>query len=339
MRRISLVFFVFFLFSSLSAKVINVSDYGVSPNSFEDATEGVKKTIEKFTKNPGSTLVFPKSRYDFWPTYAEHREYYISNTSSESDCPSKIKNIGLLFEGVKHITIDGDGSLFMFHGKIITIALDHSENIIIKNVSIDFERPSMTEFTVKEIYPDRLIAAIHLDSKYAIIDDRIHFYGEGWGMNDHFFCIETDTVAYIQSKTLRKTGYGKVTGVKLLSEREAEFELEKELPTDIVQGDCIENITWTASLRVSDCRMEMTNTRGLLVTTPKKVVIENNYFYRTGMYAILIAADANSWYESGAVQDVLIRNNIFDGCTYNSYQNNNYTIAIEPENHERTPKH
>jgi hypothetical protein len=32
--------------------------------------------------------------------------------------------------------------------------------------------------------------------------------------------------------------------------------------------------------------------------------------------AVLIGADANSWYESGAVKDVLIRRNTFDNCRY-----------------------
>jgi hypothetical protein len=55
-------------------------------------------------------------------------------------------------------------------------------------------------------------------------------------------------------------------------------------------------------------------------------------FYHTGMYPILIADDASSWFESGAVQDVTIRNNLFEGCGYNSGSG---AINIAPENHER----
>jgi hypothetical protein len=49
------------------------------------------------------------------------------------------------------------------------------------------------------------------------------------------------------------------------------------------------------------------------------------------MYPILIADDASSWFESGAVQDVTIRNNRFEGCGYNSGSG---AINISPENHE-----
>ena len=57
-------------------------------------------------------------------------------------------------------------------------------------------------------------------------------------------------------------------------------------------------------------------------------------FYRTGMYPILIADDALSWFESGAVQDLTIRNNTFEDCGYNSGSG---AIMIAPENRELIP--
>jgi hypothetical protein len=52
------------------------------------------------------------------------------------------------------------------------------------------------------------------------------------------------------------------------------------------------------------------------------------------MHAILIADDASSWYESGAVADVTIKNNRFIESGYNSAPEN-YQIAIVPENHKK----
>ncbi|MBO9638761.1 MAG: right-handed parallel beta-helix repeat-containing protein, partial [Siphonobacter aquaeclarae] len=84
-----------------------------------------------------------------------------------------------------------------------------------------------------------------------------------------------------------------------------------------------------------------TNTRGLLLTTPRKAVIENNVFDRTGMSAILIEADAEGWYESGPVKDVLIRNNRFLNCGYQGGPEH-AVIAIHPSNRvidSRRPVH
>jgi hypothetical protein len=66
------------------------------------------------------------------------------------------------------------------------------------------------------------------------------------------------------------------------------------------------------------------------VTTPGKVVIENNVFESSGS-AILISGDANAWFESGAVKDVLIRNNTFnDLCNTSPYQFCEAIISIYP---------
>lgn len=49
------------------------------------------------------------------------------------------------------------------------------------------------------------------------------------------------------------------------------------------------------------------------MTTWRKVLIEDNRFYRVKMCGILIADDARSWYESGRVTDVTVRGNVYRG--------------------------
>ena len=67
------------------------------------------------------------------------------------------------------------------------------------------------------------------------------------------------------------------------------------------------------------------------MSTPGKVTIENNVFESSGS-AILIPGDANGWYESGAVKDLLIRNNTFnDPCMTSMYQFCEGIISIYPE--------
>jgi inosine-uridine nucleoside N-ribohydrolase len=102
----------------------------------------------------------------------------------------------------------------------------------------------------------------------------------------------------------------------------------------VAVGDVVENTTWTPRVIVRNCLITGSNTRGILVTTRRKVVIEGNEFRRLGMQAILIADDALSWYESGPVRDVLIRNNTF---TMNGHLiRPAYAIVIAPENHQLT---
>ncbi|MDR1455075.1 MAG: hypothetical protein LBJ01_05430, partial [Tannerella sp.] len=53
--------------------------------------------------------------------------------------------------------------------------------------------------------------------------------------------------------------------------------------------------------------------RGILLTTPKRALFENNIF-RTAGAAILVEGDTDAWYEAGAVRNFIIRNNVFDNC-------------------------
>ncbi len=67
----------------------------------------------------------------------------------------------------------------------------------------------------------------------------------------------------------------------------------------------------------------------MLLSTPGRVLVESNRFESSGS-AILIASDANYWYESGAVTDVTIRGNVFEALT-SMYQFCEGIISIYPE--------
>ena len=61
----------------------------------------------------------------------------------------KIKNIAFLFEDCKNITLDGNNTLVVLHGKMVSFAILNSSNIKIKNIRFDYERPTMSELTIQ----------------------------------------------------------------------------------------------------------------------------------------------------------------------------------------------
>ena len=92
-------------------------------------------------------------------------------------------------------------------------------------------------------------------------------------------------------------------------------------------GDAIDNISRMPDVNIKKCRTGNNRPRGFLISTPGKVIIEENEFYNSHC-AIAILGDANFWYESGAVNDVVIRNNVFKDCCYAS---GGPVIYISPE--------
>ena len=153
-------------------------------------------------------------------------------------------------------------------------------------------------------------------------------HGQSYGF-DAFF--KGDEIEFIHANTLTTFGRNTVKEVKKTNDYEIELTLELPLPKGIETNDCVENITWTPTVHIQGCKFSKTNTRGILITTRKKVLIDNNAFFRLGMSAILIADDAMNWFESGMVNDVLITNNEFVDCGYNGGPGN-AVIAIAPEN-------
>ena len=485
---------------SIGQIIIRASDYGVKANSYENAAVAMQNAIAACKAKDNAVLLLPGGRIDIWPEGTMKRELYISNATEDDTLP-KIKSIAILFDDCSNLTLDGNNTLVILHGKMISFAIINSRNIKIRNIRFDYERPTISELTIRSFSDSIVETEIHPDSKYAIDNGQIVFYGEGWktkayhtilfnpisntlqysdfrpflvgkavqtgplhvrfrgdfsknrfntgeiltirdpyrdncggfihlskniqleSINMYFMhglgivsqfsdsisllkvtvaprensgrviasfadcfhfsgcrglvkidsCFTSgshddpvnvhgthlqiisvdaaklkvrfmhhqtygfdaffagDSIAFVNPKTLMSLGTAKLKSAKLINRREMELEVDGAMPAFVSDGLCIENLTWTPDVTIQNSRFERTNTRGLLVTTRRKVLIENNVFYRIGMYPILIADDASSWFESGAVQDVTIRNNTFEECGYSS---GNGAINISPENHQ-----
>lgn len=134
---------------------------------------------------------------------------------------------------------------------------------------------------------------------------------------------EGDTVAFIDTKTLKERSSAKVISSDSLNENEILLTLDEII--NAKTGDALENVTACPQVIFKDNKISRIVTRGLLLTTRGKVQIENNTFISNAMSGILISDDANSWYESGMCKDVLIKGNTF-------IKSGEPTILIKPEN-------
>lgn len=138
-----------------------------------------------------------------------------------------------------------------------------------------------------------------------------------------------DSVSFVSHKSLLPYGERRVTGVKRISDTDWEVSFDAPSPA-FDAADVLDNISWYPDVTVRNCVFDGDSCRGILVTSRGKVRIEGNEFRNTAMSAILIADDANSWFESGQVKDVVIRNNRFERC-------GSPVIDIHPEAAEADP--
>ncbi|MDH6429863.1 MULTISPECIES: right-handed parallel beta-helix repeat-containing protein [unclassified Paenibacillus] len=489
--------------------VIRLTDYGVLPDSGLDAQPAMVRAIQAVAEIPGPVLLdCPKGCYHFYPDEAIRKPYFISNTASEEENRDVNKTIGILLKGQYNLTLEGNGSLFIFHGKQTMLLLDGCKNVEIRNLHTDYARPTVTEMTITESGDHSFDVQVHPDSRYEIREDKLVWIGEGWSFSEgpmqtydpqrnttwrmdnwleqadtveelepmklrlHFnfqpevipghvlqsrdgirdqvgvFITESsnitlsdiglhflhglgivgqfsenlsfrrmdlsprpetgrtvtgfadfihmsscrgkviiadsnfsgshddpvnvhgtylriveqpsanvvkvrfmhhqtygfmafypgDEIEFVRSGSLTTYAANEVVEVKRLNPRELLLTLAHPAPDDIGSHDVIENVTWTPEVEVTNNHFARVPTRGILVTTRRKVEIKGNIFERMHMNAILIAVDAESWYESGKVEDVIISGNHFLECGSQKHP----VIFISPENVEidkRAPVH
>ncbi len=164
-----------------------------------------------------------------------------------------------------------------------------------------------------------------------------YMHGQAWGFK---WGDPGDQVQFIASKTMEITGEpNTVKSIKSLDKpinqgcREFEITFEKPLAAGITPEASIgiENLTWTPSVVFRKNTVRNNRARGALFSTPKPVVIEENFFDHTSGTAILLCGDCNGWYETGACRDVTIRNNRFLNGLTSAYQFTEAVISIYPE--------
>ena len=91
----------------------------------------VKEAISKIKAAGGGELIFEKGEYHFYEKDTVKKFFAVSNNSA---CD---KNTVALIEGINGLTVDGNGSVFVFHELAFPFIVSQSSNIEIKNIIFD----------------------------------------------------------------------------------------------------------------------------------------------------------------------------------------------------------
>lgn len=131
---------MFFCAGMINAShVVYMKDYGVFPSATIDATPGVVHALAECIREPNSVLVFEKGEYHFWGDKA-YEKYCFTSNSDEG-----LKRIIFSIENAKGLTVDGNGSSFVFHGFVNPFVISSSTGVTLKNFSVDFSRTFHSE--------------------------------------------------------------------------------------------------------------------------------------------------------------------------------------------------
>lgn len=119
--------------------IYEVTQFGLPKNIAAGVTEALRQM------QPGDTLHFPKGEYHFYKDYCQSLVVHTSNTDSFQ---RPKKTFGILLQDKKQLTLDGDGSVFVFHGNISALGVLRCRQITLRNFTIRYACPTNVELEV-----------------------------------------------------------------------------------------------------------------------------------------------------------------------------------------------
>lgn len=140
------------------------------------------------------------------------------------------------------------------------------------------------------------------------------------------FASVGDEIWFVHQPDPRRESVNEVASITPINGQFVQLTFAKPLPRDLVPGDVLENKTWNPTFTMRGCTVRNHRARNIVLKTPLKTVVENNEF-SSMMSSIFFRGETYFWFESGAVNDVLIRNNRFQYCAYSAMEHAVLTIT------------
>ncbi len=110
--------------------------------------------------------------------YCDNKEALSSTRLMKDSC-----QVGFLLENLHDVTLDFGGAKVVFHGRIVPFVLLNCQNVVIKNLKIDYDRPFFTQADVLSVKDGEIEMRICDGFDYTIKDGYLYAKAESWEKN------------------------------------------------------------------------------------------------------------------------------------------------------------
>lgn len=195
-KRFFIVLFTIFICHSIRAQEqpdtlhFRLNDYGIAANSERDAQVALNALIQAVEKERMVSESRPikismdKGVYHFYPDRMPEKTLYISN----HDHVDKRK-VAFFLSQLQSLCIDGEGSMFLFHGRVIPIVIDRCRELELRRFSIDNPHPALTQLQVLSKDKKGDLRVKVLDETKFRIEDGNKFIVEGEGYENRVSAV------------------------------------------------------------------------------------------------------------------------------------------------------
>ena len=311
---------------------IYAKDYGILPEC--DCTDLLSNFFCELAKIDGEkTVLFENGTY--YLNRSKCRRIYraITNTTSAKEYKNltdvNMHYVPFIFENIKNLVLDGNGSTFVIDGKVTNAVISDCENITIKNLAIKTISPNVHKLTVLSKTAFSVTFSLCSESKYSKEDDGYYFNGNGYRLG--FFenkekAFWTSTVKPNNKNKISRTSHPFKFANKI--EKISPYKFKAQYP--FYRNFDIGQTFYIFDAHRSDV--------GIFIEKSKNIILDNvtqNFNYSLAYVAqdcvnltienCAFAPEKDSALELASLADfmqicmcsgkVIIRNNVFDGAS------------------------
>lgn len=128
----------------------------------------------------GTTVMLePGKVYEIAPETGFHlKGLYFSNTAKKQENPEGERFCGIFLENKQDVVIEGNGAIVMIRGIMTPFIFKNCKNIVMRNITFDHLRPTMSEFTVIQSAPGCAVIRINPEYRYRIDGNMFWWQGD-----------------------------------------------------------------------------------------------------------------------------------------------------------------
>ena len=152
----------------------------------KNATPAVIKALDSIRRAGGGELHFETGEYHFYKEGTEKAFFAISNNSA---CD---KHMAFPIIGMENVTVDGHGSVFVFHEIVFPFMVSRSKNVTIRNMILDTAMSPLVNFKLHGFSDDGFYMDIDREqSPFFVENGSINFNRESgvWYGKDHLLSL------------------------------------------------------------------------------------------------------------------------------------------------------
>ena len=187
-------------------KTLNAAEFGVLPE--QEITQQLSALFEEAAKSKCEKIIFSPGTYYINSEKCRKYMLYITNTVGDKEFKNNetphLNEVPFYLNGIKNLTIEGSGAVFIIEGKVTNFAIENCENIVVRNMEIRHAHPDMHELRVVNKSLFSVDYEIDKDSQYTFENSKLYFYGTGYKCAADLCAANAHWIGLLRSETPEK---------------------------------------------------------------------------------------------------------------------------------------